>query len=246
MPGTIRGTIPGTIPSSPLSYSPLLPPLSLLSFGFIRKVYGLLSLQFALTVAVASACMLHAPLRNWILANSATAYYGSVLPAFLCLLVLMRCKDTYPTNVQCLTFFTAAQAFSIGVVCALYYAAGYGAVILEAAALTTVVFGALSLFACQTKIDFTVYSGLLYSLLVSLVVWGIFCSLFGFSTNGLYSWLGTLVFCGYVVIDTQMIMNKFGVDDYIIAAIELYLDILNLFLYILSILTESNSYSYND
>ena len=75
---------------------------------------------------------------------------------------------------------------------------------------------------------------------------GFFCSLFGFSTNGLYSWLGTLVFCGYVVIDTQMIMNKFGVDDYIIAAIELYLDILNLFLYILSILSESNSYSYND
>ena len=41
-------------------------------------------------------------------------------------------------------------------------------------------------------------------------------------------------------------MNKFGVDDYIIAAIELYLDILNLFLYILSIISESNTYSYND
>ena len=99
--------------------------------------------------------------------------------------------------------------------------AGYGAVILEALAITGVVFLSLSLFACQTRVDFTIYSGLLTSLLVSLIVWGFFCSLFGFSTNGLYSWLGTLIFSGYVVVDTQRIMHKFGVDDYIIAAIEL-------------------------
>ena len=242
MPGTIRGTIPGTIPSSPLSYSPLLPPLSLLSFGFIRKVYGLLSLQFALTVAVASACMLHAPLRNWILANSATAYYGSVLPAFLCLLVLMRCKDTYPTNVQCLTFFTAAQAFSIGVVCALYYAAGYGAVILRPRRSRRSSSGHCAL-RCQTKIDFTVYSGLLTPARVPRR--GASSATLRFLHQRPLQLARTLVFCGYVVIDTQMIMNKFGVDDYIIAAMSLS-DILNLFLYILSILSESNGYSYND
>ena len=92
----------------------------------------------------------------------------------------------------------------------------------------------------QTRIDFTVYSGLLTALLTSLIVWGIFCSLFGFTTNGLYSWLGTLIFSGYVVVDTQKIMDKLGVDDYIIAAIELYLDIINLFLFILQILGSSS------
>ena len=35
------------------------------------------------------------------------------------------------------------------------------------------------------------------------------------------------------IYDTNQIINNMGVDDYIIAAIELYLDIINLFMYIL-------------
>ena len=50
--------------------------------------------------------------------------------------------------------------------------------------------------------------------------------------------VGTLLFGVYLVYDTQIIMKKFGetykVDDYIFAAIQLYLDIINLFMMILS------------
>ena len=35
------------------------------------------------------------------------------------------------------------------------------------------------------------------------------------------------------IYDTNQIINRMGVDDFIIAAIELYLDIINLFMYIL-------------
>ena len=75
--------------------------------------------------------------------------------------------------------------------------------------------------------------GLLGTLLMSLVVWSFIGMLFGFSMGAFYSWCGVLVFSGYIVVDTQMIMDKLGYDDYIIATIELYLDIINLFLYIL-------------
>ena len=51
--------------------------------------------------------------------------------------------------------------------------------------------------------------------------------------------VGTLLFGVYLVYDTQIIMKKFGetykVDDYIFAAIQLYLDIINLFMMILSV-----------
>ena len=40
----------------------------------------------------------------------------------------------------------------------------------------------------------------------------------------------------FIIFDTWKIANILGPDDYIIACIELYLDIVNLFLYILSIL----------
>ena len=39
----------------------------------------------------------------------------------------------------------------------------------------------------------------------------------------------------YIIFDTRLIMSKMSYDDYIIAALLLYVDIINLFLYLLSI-----------
>ena len=49
--------------------------------------------------------------------------------------------------------------------------------------------------------------------------------------------IGTILFCGFIIYDTNNIIRKFGVDDFIIAAIELYLDVINLFLYLLALLS---------
>ena len=52
----------------------------------------------------------------------------------------------------------------------------------------------------------------------------------------LYALAGSLVFCIFIIYDTYLITRKLGYDDYIVAAIELYLDMLNLFLFLLSLL----------
>lgn len=44
----------------------------------------------------------------------------------------------------------------------------------------------------------------------------------------------------YIVWDTRMIMERFGYDDYIIAAIILYVDIINLFLKVLALMGNQN------
>jgi len=41
-----------------------------------------------------------------------------------------------------------------------------------------------------------------------------------------------------VVYDTYMLAERYDPEDYVMAAVELYLDIINLFLYILSFLSE--------
>lgn len=47
----------------------------------------------------------------------------------------------------------------------------------------------------------------------------------------MYGALGTIVFCGYIVYDTDLLIERHSQDnDYILAAAELYLDVLNLFL----------------
>ena len=48
--------------------------------------------------------------------------------------------------------------------------------------------------------------------------------------------LGSLLFCAFIVFGTNEIRRKYGPDDFIIAAIDLYLDIVNLFIFILQML----------
>ena len=56
------------------------------------------------------------------------------------------------------------------------------------------------------------------------------------------SFFGAALFGLYLIVDIQLIMGnqsrRIGMDDYVFAAINLYLDVINIFLYILRILGE--------
>lgn len=52
----------------------------------------------------------------------------------------------------------------------------------------------------------------------------------------IYGGLGAIIFSGYIIYDTNNLIKRFSYDDYIWAAVSLYLDIINLFLALLNIL----------
>jgi len=56
---------------------------------------------------------------------------------------------------------------------------------------------------------------------------------------------GSIVFSGFIIYDTKMITSNqyrlYSQNDFVLASINLYLDVINLFLYILQCLTLSNS-----
>ena len=59
------------------------------------------------------------------------------------------------------------------------------------------------------------------------------------STSG-YTWISgvaVLLFSGLLVYDTSRLRNVYGPDDYVMAAVSIYLDLLNMFLFILSLLS---------
>tara|TARA_B100001094_G_C17540859_1_gene489082 strand:- start:50 stop:445 length:396 start_codon:yes stop_codon:yes gene_type:complete len=101
----------------------------------------------------------------------------------------------------------------------------------------------LSIYAIQTKYDYTTFGNILIVLFLGLLV---FMMLVGFVNspllNILYSTGGAVVFSFYIIYDTQLIvggknrMIQYTENDYVIAAIGLYIDIINLFLYILELL----------
>jgi protein lifeguard len=45
----------------------------------------------------------------------------------------------------------------------------------------------------------------------------------------------------YIIFDTRLIITKMSYDDYIIAALMLYIDIINLFMYILALFGSASS-----
>jgi hypothetical protein len=115
--------------------------------------------------------------------------------------------------------------------------------ILIAVGLTCAVTVALTIFAFQTKIDFTTCGGMLCAMLVVLMIGGIMIPIFGVSkwTVVAYGSAGALIFSLYIVYDTQLMMggsHKYSLDpeEYIFAALNIYLDVINLFMYLVMII----------
>ena len=100
---------------------------------------------------------------------------------------------------------------------------------------------AISLYAMTTKNDFTICGGICWVLGISFLLLGVFCLVFGAKWRLVYCTLGVILFSLYLLFDTQMIMGghryEMRTDDYILGSIALYLDIINIFLYILRLLS---------
>lgn len=147
-------------------------------------------------------------------------------------------RKSYPTNLLFLSLFTFAEAYTISVIVSFYNAN----IVFNAVVLTGGIFVFLSLFACQTKYDFTSWVPYLYGALWGLVLFGFMFMFLPYSSTGelIYGGISAVLFSAYILVDTQMIMRKHHVEEEIAAAISLYLDIINLFLAILRILNSQS------
>ena len=122
-----------------------------------------------------------------------------------------------------------------------YAAAGMQHIVIEAFALTSLVFVGLTVFTIWSKIDFSFLGLILPVLLFTLIIWGFF-GMFAFQSfafQQVYALGGTLIFSLYVLYDTWVITQVLSYDDYVLGAVNLYLDFINLFLFILQLLTGS-------
>ena len=148
-------------------------------------------------------------------------------------------RKSYPTNLFFLGGFTALEAYSISVIVSFYNSR----IVLEALIITLGIFFGLTLFACQTKYDFTSWMPYLFGALWGLILFGFLAVILPptSTTELIYGGLAALIFSGYILVDTQLIMRHYHVEEEIAAAISLYLDIINLFLAILRILNSQQN-----
>jgi len=207
--------------------------------GFLRKVYGILSIQLLVTVAGAALFMFQEDAHQFVL-RTPSAFYVALFMPFGFLLALHCYKDRHPINMYLLAAFTLCESYTIGVICAIYQENNAGIIVFQAFVLTAAIFIALTTYVLVTKKDFSFLGAGLFSVLIVLLMCGMmqafFPALFGFTGHVFISVVGALLFAGYILYDTSQILHNLGPDDYVVAAINLYLDIINLFLYLLEIL----------
>ncbi|EPS70625.1 hypothetical protein M569_04132, partial [Genlisea aurea] len=212
-----------------------------LRWGFIRKVYSILSMQLLLTVAVGLVMILFDPVRQFM--QTTTGLYvmiaAMVLTVMLCF--MMSCfSQRHPWNIILLILFTLALSWMVGATCT----QRKGQAVLMAATLTLLVTFSLTLFtflAAKRGYDFNFLGPFLLCAVLLLMAFGIIRIIFpmGRAAEQVIACIGALVFCGFIIYDTDNIIKRYTYDQAIEAAACLYLDIINLFLNLLALLSDS-------
>ena len=226
--------------------------------GFIKKVYCILLTQLSITAA---AIWLVSATAEGICFQKCTFYPGNIaywmqknwgvlifafVTAISTEITIICCRKPakkVPLNYLLLLVFTLCQAYIVSNLCS-YYALSQPGVIVSAGLGTVLITFACTIYAFTTKTDFTLMGGLIFILCMSVIVLGVFTWVFrmnSFLYNCIIS-LCIFVFGIFLIYDTQLIVgkgrHKLSIDDYVIAALILYVDIITIFVYLLSLLSE--------
>ena len=164
--------------------------------AFIRKVYTILTCQIVLTAALSGISFYNASYKTWIQSNSWMMWI-SLFGAIGFMLLTFWKRKSYPTNMIFLTAFTALEAYSISVITSFYESR----IVLQALIITGAIFVFLTVFACQSKYDFTSWAPYLFGSLWILIIFG-FMAMFlpgGKTFELVYGAAAALIFSGYIL-----------------------------------------------
>lgn len=209
--------------------------------GFIRKVYSIVTLQLLVTVAFIASIKYVMPINRFFFENSWLLWLA-MIGTFAIMITLACCNGvarSFPGNMILLSIFTILESILVGVITTQYKTD----TLFIAVGITTAVVIGLTLFAFQTKIDFTGMGIYLFVFALVLMIFGFVAIIIRSQIMSIiYAALGAGVFSMYLVFDTQLMMggkHKYSIspEDYIMAALSIYIDIINLFLVILRLVS---------
>jgi modulator of FtsH protease len=198
----------------------------------VRRTYALVFTGILFTIAGAAFSSTQPAVLQAVIAHPLL----SMLAMFAPLIAARSYARAFPANIGFVFLFT----FMMGIFLApmlLYYARVQPGILQDAGLLTGTAFGSLTLYAFVSRRDFSAWGSFFFTGLIVLIVASLI-NLFLHSA-GVQLWIAgatVLVFSGLLVFDTWRIRNYFGPDDYVIAAVRIYLDLLNLFTAILTLL----------
>jgi modulator of FtsH protease len=189
--------------------------------AFLGRTYGMLALCIAAGSigAYASLGMVFPMAHPWL---TLFMMMGGVF-------LVQAVRHTPGINLLALLAFGALTGFAISPLVGLV-AAKSGMLVAQAFMTTAVAFVALTAYTFISRRDFSFLRGFVWMGLIAVVILGLSNMFFHSATMALgLSGISVLLFSAYILYDTSNILRTYPNDEYIAAALTLYLDVFLLF-----------------
>lgn len=198
----------------------------------VRRTYSLVFVSVLVTIFGASFGLSQPALMQMIAQHPFLTMIGVFAPLFMA----TRTRQQFPANIGFVLLFTFIEGIWISPILYVYGRTQPG-LISEAAVLTVGAFAVLTLYSFVSRRDFSAW-GSFFMVGLWILLGTMFINFF-FRNQTADLWLASatvLIFSGLLVFDTWRLRNRYGPDDYVMAAVNIYLDLLNMFLAVLRIL----------
>ncbi|KAL5287138.1 hypothetical protein ACFFRR_008211 [Megaselia abdita] len=210
---------------------------------FIRKVYSILSLQLAATMAIIACFVYIDEIKEYLNAEKSPWVLYIAMGVQIGVMIALSCcekpRRLFPLNIILLSVYTLVQGLFLGIL-SIYLTKDE---ILVSVGITAVIFFVLTIFAMQSRFDFTTMWVLPLVLGVVLLGLGIAAWLTNIKWLHLaYCGFGIVAFSVYILIDTQMMIGgkarklTISPEDYIYCCLSLYIDVTTMLMYVMSIM----------
>jgi len=210
--------------------------------AFLKRVYSIVAVQLLATAGIIGVIRSQPALFMALVRNVGQGlFFLPLLPVFLLSMLEKERTSGSALAYFLLAIFTVFEGLAVGAVSFRYPLA----LVIRAAVATAAGAGGLSAYALTTRRDFTVFGGLLSSAMMGLFVLGLMQFFMGGNLiHSLHAGLGTLVFCAYLVFNTQMMMGgnkkrQLRPNEHILGAVQIYTDIMGIFMQVLASMARS-------
>jgi protein lifeguard len=173
----------------------------------------------------------------WVFPNTGL-WIVALIGTFAMLFVCNAVKDKFPLNIACLSLFAFLEGMLIAPLLVQYANLNGPMIIVQAAVLAIVIFAMVGTLGYTSTRSYAHWLPWLMGSLFALIIVGI---IFWFVTaspmvHWLYAVAGCLIFVVFTFVDFTRIRHDYSPDDYIPATMHVYLDLINIFLFLLQLL----------
>jgi len=203
----------------------------------VRRTYALVLVSVLVTIVGVSFALSQPAVLQAVAQHPFIAFLAALAPLF----IAGRVKAAFPMNIGFVLLFNFAMGVMISPAI-FFYGSRQPGLIGQAAVLTIGAFGILTLYAFVSRRDFSAWGGFLMVglwVLVGTMLLNVF-----FQNAAVDLWLASvavLLFSGLLLYDTWRLRNFYGPDEYVGAAVQIYLDLLNMFMAILRVMGNRRS-----